>query len=418
MKVASVLIRLVLISCFLGPLLATAETPGSQQTNLGATLPKISNPLNNPKLQVSIPGFGGFRNAVCDPQTPGSITPSAQPMYCTVPWLADYISGLYRYGIGIITILAVIIIMIAGIMWLTAGGNEIKISEAKKWISGGLLGVLIAASSYLFLNVINPVLTQLSPIKLSYVAYQPFESLSPEELKANLDANLPDRDRANEEPKRTAYNFTPQRSRSVFSSIFSLPIAYADNYFSPPVDTPLYRQCGESIRYTDYSKDCQCTEKKNTKNESCGKNYSTICTSGCGIVSLLMAVASYGYADFNEIYNIADFMEANDKYRICGSGTKVEGLIAYVTSRGGEAETVSKEYADQLLEAGYPIMMSLGPASGCTSFGHWVTVIQKHDGQYLIRNPEGSHKNCQGWQDELSGVNRYLFIHPPGRPRL
>lgn len=170
MKWRQLLLSIAIISSLATPALVLAETSPTQSPDLGADLPQISNPLNNPKLQVSIPGFSGFRNITCDqPTTSPDDENKRQALYCVVPWLADYINGLYRYGIGIIVILAVIVMMIAGVMWLTAAGNETKIADAKQWLAGGVLGIFIATGSYLFLNVINPVLTQLSPIKVAYI---------------------------------------------------------------------------------------------------------------------------------------------------------------------------------------------------------------------------------------------------------
>lgn len=127
------------------------------QDNLGASLPKVSNPIANPVLSVRIPMLNSFREATCDGKE------------CIVPWIADYIEAIYQYGLAIIGILAVIVSMIAGVMWLTAGGKEEKIREAKNMISGSLLGVIIAISSYAILYIINPTLTKLSPIKVTYI---------------------------------------------------------------------------------------------------------------------------------------------------------------------------------------------------------------------------------------------------------
>ncbi len=137
---------------------AGETTPSQTQApDLGATLPKISNPLDNPNLSVRIPTLKTLRNISCDKGL------------CTVPWIADYIDALYRYGIAIISILAIIALMIGGVLWLTSAGRSEKIADAKKWISGGLMGMLIMISSYMILNIINPALTQLSPLKLSYL---------------------------------------------------------------------------------------------------------------------------------------------------------------------------------------------------------------------------------------------------------
>lgn len=45
-------------------------------------------------------------------------------------------------------LIAVIIILLAGFKWMTAGGNEDKISEAKKLMTSGVVGLLIILSAW------------------------------------------------------------------------------------------------------------------------------------------------------------------------------------------------------------------------------------------------------------------------------
>ncbi len=126
-------------------------------TETNSSLPIISNPFDAPNLSVSIPGFTSFGKTTCTNSE------------CISPWLASYIDGLYRYGTGAIAILAIITMMIAGVIWITAGGKEERIADAKQWIGGSLMGLLIALSSFMILNIINPALTVLSPIKIAYI---------------------------------------------------------------------------------------------------------------------------------------------------------------------------------------------------------------------------------------------------------
>lgn len=70
--------------------------------------------------------------------------------------LTDYISRLYKYIIGIAAILSVLMITLAGMMWLTAGGNASQVGKAKQWIGGALVGLVLALLSYSILNIINP----------------------------------------------------------------------------------------------------------------------------------------------------------------------------------------------------------------------------------------------------------------------
>lgn len=70
------------------------------------------------------------------------------------------VKSIYRIGVGAVAILAVIVIMWGGIVWLTSGGNVSQIESAKNWISGSILGLVLALTSFVILNTINPQLIQ------------------------------------------------------------------------------------------------------------------------------------------------------------------------------------------------------------------------------------------------------------------
>ena len=73
--------------------------------------------------------------------------------------IGEYIKSIYNYLILLVGLVAVIASMIGGIIWLTAAGNTTRISTAKSWIGGSLTGLVLALSSYLILQTINPKLT-------------------------------------------------------------------------------------------------------------------------------------------------------------------------------------------------------------------------------------------------------------------
>ena len=50
--------------------------------------------------------------------------------------------------LGFLSIIAIIIVLMGGFKWMTAGGNEDKISEAKKLIVAGVVGLAVIFSSY------------------------------------------------------------------------------------------------------------------------------------------------------------------------------------------------------------------------------------------------------------------------------
>ena len=120
--------------------------------------PYWKNPFDS--LQIKIPGMKKFSEATECPNDPTKMC---------VPWIGEYISGIYKYTIGIVGILAAVVLMIGGIIWLTAGGSATRIGEAKAWIGASLTGLVIALCSYMILYQINPSLTQFSPIKVTDV---------------------------------------------------------------------------------------------------------------------------------------------------------------------------------------------------------------------------------------------------------
>ena len=75
--------------------------------------------------------------------------------------IGEFIILMYKYLVTIASIVAVVMIIIAGMQWVTSGGNSEAISSAKKRIGGALIGLFIAYMSYFVLNTINPALVNL-----------------------------------------------------------------------------------------------------------------------------------------------------------------------------------------------------------------------------------------------------------------
>ncbi len=57
--------------------------------------------------------------------------------------LDSAIVGLINVALGFLGLIAVIIILIGGFKWMTAGGNEDKVGEARKTIFAGIIGLAI-----------------------------------------------------------------------------------------------------------------------------------------------------------------------------------------------------------------------------------------------------------------------------------
>lgn len=58
------------------------------------------------------------------------------------------VAQIIRVAMGLLGIVAVVIILVGGFKWMTAGGNEEQVGEAKKWIFSGVIGLVIILSAY------------------------------------------------------------------------------------------------------------------------------------------------------------------------------------------------------------------------------------------------------------------------------
>jgi glucose uptake protein GlcU len=62
--------------------------------------------------------------------------------------------------LGILGIIALIIILIGGFKWMTAQGNEEGVTEAKKTISAGIIGLVIIFFAYAIVMFVFNVVGQ------------------------------------------------------------------------------------------------------------------------------------------------------------------------------------------------------------------------------------------------------------------
>ena len=97
--------------------------------------------------QVTIPGSNFIQGKTV------AMSPSTQT-------LAEYIRAIYNYMLAVVGLLAAVVLMISGVVWLTAAGNTERISQAKSWMSGSLIGLILALTSFLLLRIINPNLVE------------------------------------------------------------------------------------------------------------------------------------------------------------------------------------------------------------------------------------------------------------------
>ncbi len=74
------------------------------------------------------------------------------------------VARIIRVAMGLLGIVAVVIILIGGFTWMTAGGNSEKVDQAKQWIFAGIIGLAIILSAYAIASfVINQLYEATKP---------------------------------------------------------------------------------------------------------------------------------------------------------------------------------------------------------------------------------------------------------------
>lgn len=136
------------------------------------------------RLQMSIPGI--TKTCMYDTKVidQGHLVDKQKPCHYVESSLPSFIKKVYNFSMGLIAIIAVIVIMIAGLQWVTAAGDPGKISGAKGKIKSAIIGVVLILSSYVILNLINPDLVVLQLNK-------PSEIDTVENVQSNWCDNIP-----------------------------------------------------------------------------------------------------------------------------------------------------------------------------------------------------------------------------------
>ena len=68
------------------------------------------------------------------------------------------IMNVTNWILGFIAIIATLVIIYGGVQYLTAGGNEDNVGAAKKTITYGIIGIVIAGLAYAMVIVVSTVI--------------------------------------------------------------------------------------------------------------------------------------------------------------------------------------------------------------------------------------------------------------------
>ena len=139
----SVVIRAVLLVAVLVAVVVPAIALGQQ----------ASAPVLNYNAQVQIPGSSEQARAI-----QGNKVVNAN-------LLGNYVVAIYRFGIWLSIFLTIFMMMVGGFLWVIAGGNPSRVENAKSYITSALTGLVVALTSFVILQTVNPALVVFQPIQ-------------------------------------------------------------------------------------------------------------------------------------------------------------------------------------------------------------------------------------------------------------
>jgi hypothetical protein len=62
--------------------------------------------------------------------------------------LREMIGSIIQVALGFLGVVAIVIVLIGGFLYMTAGGSDEKAAKARKWIVSGIIGLAIILSAY------------------------------------------------------------------------------------------------------------------------------------------------------------------------------------------------------------------------------------------------------------------------------
>ena len=66
----------------------------------------------------------------------------------------ELVGGIISYLMGLVGILAVAALVYGGIMYMTSGGSEERVKQAKNIITYAIIGLVVAVLSYIIVNTV------------------------------------------------------------------------------------------------------------------------------------------------------------------------------------------------------------------------------------------------------------------------
>jgi len=263
----------------------------------------------------------------------------------------NYVVNIFKFGIWIAGISAMLMIMIGGYMYITSAGNNANMEKAKKFITDAVIGLILALFSWLLLYTINPELTQINRLQ---------GTADIEEIK-KIGSGIKIKDST-----KDLADFSVEGGKDISDQV--------KKYGDPRDDEDNEEKLEESDSWYFKQSDPAWAGKEIDSSNLYMGGY------GCAITSLAMVLKKHG-VDIDPGELVDD-----------GSYT-TDGYINWPTSWEGVKLSSSLEHApvsipnsktDKEIANGNPVIVCIKALNGKT---HYVVIIGKDDKGYLVNDP-------------------------------
>lgn len=126
-KILKIIFLASLIFIFSGPSFVSADTTNTSTTNTSATNTSASSSVHS--------GLEETANAAGIPKQGASSIPTR-------------IGTIISEALGFVGVIFLVLMIIGGLMWMTAAGNEQRVEKAKVLITNAVIGMIIVFSAY------------------------------------------------------------------------------------------------------------------------------------------------------------------------------------------------------------------------------------------------------------------------------
>ena len=288
-----------------------------------------------------------------------------------VPWIAQYVSGVYSYAVGIAAVLAGVMFVVGGFQYLTAGGDASRVAKAKDRIKDAAVGLFLTFGAYIILTTVNPVLVSNPDIRV-----------------------------------KTVRRITIIKNETPASESNAPSAGAPPGPVGPltPVSIRHFAQCGSVGRSTSYTaRDGRCATQPN------GTPYN-LCSSGCGVASATMVIGSLTGRDMNTLGPELARISSENGCRSCNSdcsdcsGTDENCLMRQMSRFGLTGSSISgRDRILRELQDGHPLVALYGN-SVFTGGGHYVVLAGVNpDGTVRVLDPG---KNASPYNYSCEQVHR------------